>query len=88
MHNNLFCLNWKSENVSFNQAIKELKDNFKINDNFITEENLNSHIKYEFIPNKIESHLPNFIVYYLETLNTDRATPLCLSFHRLNKLAG
>ena len=33
LYNNHFCLIWRSERVSFNQAIKELKDNFKIVDN-------------------------------------------------------
>ena len=42
LYNNHFCLNWKSHGVSFNRAITELKDNFKIVDNFITEENVNS----------------------------------------------
>ena len=70
-----FCLIWESEGVSFIRAIKELKDTFKIVDNFITEENVNSHFKYEFIPKKIESHLSNFIVYDLETHNTDRLRP-------------
>ena len=41
-----FCLIWKSEGVSFNQTVRDLKDNFKIVDNYITEENLNSHFKY------------------------------------------
>ena len=27
-YNNLFCLLWKSESVSFNQAIKDVKKNF------------------------------------------------------------
>ena len=54
-YNNHFCLIWKSDNISFNEAIKELKDNFKIFDNYITEENVNSQFKYEFIPKKIES---------------------------------
>ena len=73
--NNHFCLIWKSKGVSFNQAIKELKDNFKVDDIylFITEENFNSDFKIEFIPKKIESHLTNFIVYDLETHNNDRA---------------
>ena len=53
LYNNHFCLIWKSEGVSFNQASKELKDNFKIVDNFITEENVKSHFKYEYIPKKI-----------------------------------
>ena len=88
LYNNHFCLIWKSEGVSFNQAIKELKDNFKIADNYITEENVNSHFEYEFIPKKIDSHLTNFIVYDLETHNTDRARPYVFCFHRLIKLPG
>ena len=68
-----FYLILKSQNVSFNQAINELKANFEIADNYITEENVNSHFKYEFIPKKIESHLTNFITYDLETHTTDRA---------------
>ena len=36
LYNNHFCLIWKSEGVSFNQAFQELKDNFKIVDNYIT----------------------------------------------------
>ena len=47
LYNNHFCLIWKSENVNFNQAFKEMKDNFKKVDNFVTEENVNSHFKYE-----------------------------------------
>ena len=57
-------------------------------DNYITEENVTSHFKYEFIPKKIESHLSNFIVYDLETHNTDRARPYNMTFHRLSKIAG
>ena len=67
LFNNQFCVIWKSEGVSFKQANKQLKDNFKRVDNYVTEENVNSHFKYEFIPQKIESHLTNFIVYDLET---------------------
>ena len=88
LYNNHFCLIWNSQGVSFNQAINELKANFEIVHNYITEENVTSHFKYEFIPKKIESHLTNFIVYDLETLNSDRARPYCISFYRLSKLAG
>ena len=38
-----FCFIWKSEGVRFNQAINELKANFKIVDYYITEENATSH---------------------------------------------
>ena len=85
---NHFCLIWKSQNLSFNQAINELKNNFKIIDNYITEENVNSHSKYEFIPKKIDSHLTNFIVYDLETHNIDRARPYVFCFYRSSELAG
>ena len=88
LYKNHFCLIWKSQGVSFNQAVQELKDNFKMVDNFITEENENSHFKYEFIPKKIETHLTNFIVFDLETYNTDRAKPYNISFYRLSKIAG
>ena len=57
LYNNHFCLIWKSEGVSFNQALTELKDNFKIVDNYRTEENVKSHFEYINKPKKIESHL-------------------------------
>ena len=88
LFNNHFCLILRTEGVSFNQAIQELKDNFKMVPNYITEENVNSHFKYEFMPKKIESHLTNFITYDLETHNTDRARPYVFCFYRLSKLAG
>ena len=37
---------------------------------------------------KIESHLTNFIVYDLETHNTDRARPYSMTFYQLSKIAG
>ena len=88
LFNNHFCLIWKSEGVSFKQAIRELEENFKNVDNYIIEENVNSHFKYEFSPKTIESHLTNFIVYDLETHNTDRARPYNMNFYRLSKIAG
>ena len=88
LYKNHFCLIWKSDRDSFNQAINELKDNFKIVDNFITEENVISYFKYIYKPKKIDSHLTNFIVYDLETHNTDRARPYVFCFYRLSKLAG
>ena len=65
-----------------------MKDNFEKIDNYITEENVNSHFKYEFIPTKIECRLTNFIVYDLETHNTDRARLYVFCCYRLSKLAG
>ena len=88
LYNNHFCLIWKSLGVSFNQAINELKANFKMVDNYLTKENVTSHFKYEFIPKKIDSHLSNFIVYDLETHNTNRVRPYKMTFYRLSKIAG
>ena len=88
LYNSHFCSIWKSENVSFNQAIKELKDNFKIIDNFITDENVKSHFEYIYLLKKIESHLTKFITYDFETQNTDRARPFVFCFYRLGTLAG
>ena len=88
LYNNHFSLIWKSQGVSFKQAIIELKNNFKMIDNYIADENVNSHFKYEFTPKKIDSHLTNSIVYDLETHNTDRARPYNMTFYRLSKIAG
>ena len=87
-YTNHFCLIWTAQNVCFNQAIQKLKNNFKIVDNYITEENVKSYFKYEYIPKKIQSHLTNFSTYDLETHNTDRARPHVFCFYRLSKLAG
>ena len=88
LFNNHFCLIWKSEGVSFIQAITELKDNFKMVDNYITEENVNYHFIYELSPKKIASHLTIFFVYDLETHNTNGARPYDMTFYRLSKIAG
>ena len=53
LYYNHYCLIWKSQGVGFNQAVQELKINFKMIDNYITEENVNSPFKYEFIPKKL-----------------------------------
>ena len=54
LHNNHFCLLWKSKGVSFNQAFKKLKDIFEIVDYYIAEEIVNSLFKYEFVPKKVD----------------------------------
>ena len=74
--------------VTFNQAIKELKDNFKMIDNYITEENIKPLFEYIYKPKELASHLTNFIVYDLETHKTDRTRPYCISFYQLGKFAG
>ena len=65
-----------------------MKDYFKIVDNYTSEENVKSHFEHILKLKKIESHMTNFIVYGLETHNTDRARPYVFWFYRLSKLAG
>ena len=65
-----------------------MKDNFKILDNYIPEENVNSHFEHQILPKKFDSHLSNFLVYELEIHNTDGDRPYCISIYRLSKLAG
>ena len=51
IYNNHFCLIWKSQNISWNQVIEnELKPNFKIVDNVISDKHVKSFIKYEYNP--------------------------------------
>ena len=42
---NHFCLNWKSQNISFNEVIEnELKPNFKVVDIVISDEHVKSFV--------------------------------------------
>ena len=48
VHNHHFCLIWKSNGTSFNQVIEnELKQNFKVVDNVISDKHVKSFIKYD-----------------------------------------
>ena len=48
IHNNHFCLIWKSNGISFNQVKKdEVKPNFKVVDNIISDKHVQSFIKYD-----------------------------------------
>ena len=46
LHSNHCCLIWKSEDVRFNQATQQLKENFKKVDNYITEKKMLNLILY------------------------------------------
>ena len=69
------------------QAMQELKTNFKMFDNYITEDNVYGpfeSIYSIYSPKKIESQLTIFIVYDLETHNKDKARPYNLSLYRFS----
>ena len=88
IHNNHFCLIWKSDGVSFDKAIKYLKDNLKVVDNVISDKHVKSFFKYEYNPKKIKSQLTNIVVYDLETFNKIRAVPYCSCIYKLSKSSG
>ena len=88
IHNNHFCLIWKSYNVSFDRAIRELKDNFKVVDNVISDKHVKSYIKYEYKPKKVQSQLTNMIVYDIETFSTIKCVPYANCIYRISKISG
>ena len=89
IHENHFCLIWKSENISFSQVIEdELKPNFKVVDNVISDKHVKSFIKYEYNPKKVKSPLTNIVFYDLETFNKIRAVPHCSCIYKLSKISG
>ena len=63
IYKNHFCLIWKSNGISFDKTIKEIKDNFKVVDNVISDKHVKSFNKYEYNPKKVESPLTNIVVY-------------------------
>ena len=48
IHESHFCLICKSDGISFDKAIKELKDNCKVVDKIISDKNVKSFIKCEY----------------------------------------
>ena len=86
--NNLFCLIWKSNDISFNQAIKELKDNFKFVHNVLSDKLVTSFFKYEYKPKKVQPQLTNMIVYDIETFNTDRVVLYANCIYGFKKISG
>ena len=89
IHNNHFCLIWKSDRISFNQVIEnEFKPNFKVVDSVISDKHVKGFIKYEYNPKKVKSPLTNIVVFDLETFNKIRVVPYCSCINKLSKLSG
>ena len=88
IYNNHFCLFWKSGGICFDKAIKELKDNFKVVDNVVSDKRVKSFVKYEYGPKKVKSSLTNLVVYDLETFNKITAVPYCSCIYKLSRISG
>ena len=64
VHENHFCLIWKTQSISFKKAIEdEIEPNFKVVDNVISDKHVKSCVQYEYKPKKVQSQLTNMIVY-------------------------
>ena len=87
LHKNHFCSIWKSQDISFNQAAKDLKNNFEVFDNVISDKHVKSFIKYEYKPKKVQPQLINMIVYDLKTFNTDKAVLYANCIYRSSKIS-
>ena len=88
IHENRFCLSWKSDGISFDKAIEELKDNFKVVDSVISDKHVKSFINYEYKPKKVQSQLTNMVVYDIEIFNTIKCVPYSDCIYRLSKISG
>ena len=89
IHNNNFCFIRKSDGVSFNEVKEdELKPNFEVVDNVISDNNGKSFIKYEYNPKRVKSFLTNIVVYDLETFNKIRAVFYYSCVYKLSKISG
>ena len=88
IHNIRFCLIWKSNDVS-SEIVKEdeLKPNFKVIDNVISDKHFKSFVEYEYRTKKNRT-LTNIVVYDLETLNKNRSVPYCSCVNKLSKISG
>ena len=88
IHNNHFCLIWKSNGIRFNEVIEnELKPNFKVVDNVVSDKHVKSFVNYEYNPKKVKSPLTNIVVDDLDTFNKIRAVPYCSCIYKLSKLS-
>ena len=78
-----------SNNISFNQVIEdELKPNFKVADNVVSDKHVKSFIKYEYNPKIVQSPLTNTVLYDSEIFDETRAVPYCSCTHKLSKISG
>ena len=85
---NSFCSIWISTGITSNQAKEELRINFEVVDNVISDKHGKGSIDSEYKPEKGQFHLTNMIVYDLENFNIDRAVPYANCIYRPTKIAG
>ena len=85
---NHLCSIWKSEGISFDKAIKEIKDNFKVVGSVLSDQHVKSFNKSEYKPTKVQSQLTNMVVYDIETFETIKYVPYPNCILRLSKISN
>ena len=89
IHENHFCVIWKTKNTSFTNAIKELEDNFKYEDNQISDNILKQVQEYKFPISNEKNCLYAVFAFDLETANVDYkqyCVPYAAGCYHLNRL--
>ena len=89
IHENHFCVIWKTKNTSFTNAIKELEDNFKYEDNQISDNILKQVQEYKFPISNEKDCLYAVFAFDLETANVDYkqyCVPYAAGCYHLNLL--
>ena len=72
----------------FDEAIKELKDTFELVEKVISDKHVESFIKNEYKPKKVQSQLTNMVDYDIETFKTIKSVPHSNWIYRLSKISG
>ena len=94
IHENHFCLNWKTNNTTFSNAIKELKDNFKYESNQISNNILKQVQEYKFPKTNDVDCMSAVFAFDLETVNVDYKlyfecyAAVCYHLNRLKECYG
>ena len=86
--NHHFCLIWKSNTISFDQAKAELILDFEVVDNVFCDKHVKSFVKKKYDPKKVPSPISKIFGYDLETYKKNRAVPYCSSKNKLCKISG
>ena len=88
MYENHFCLILKSQGVSFNKAIEEMRLSSEVVDNIISDKRVESFIKNEYKPKRVQSQLTNMIVSDIEKFSSDRAFAFPNCKNGISKISG
>ena len=70
-----------------NQAIEEIKLNFKFVYNTTSDKHVKSLVKYEYKHEKVQSPITHKVVNDLETFNKYRAVPYAMCIYKLSKIS-